>query len=97
MIDKRLFLISVEYRRNISKLQSVFKILKSSLSMNDQEGKSAPGRFADPQSSVAAITKSLSIINKNINIKFKYLIVYHKPGLVRSAPYALTFSSDDTR
>ena len=58
--------------------------------MNNQEGKSAPERFADPQFAVATITKSLSIINKNINIKLKYLIVYHRPGLVLSAPYTLS-------
>lgn len=81
--------MAVEYRRNISKLQSVFKIVKSSLSMNDQEGMSAPERFADPHSFMSIITKSLSIIN-NINIKFNYLIVYHRPGLVLSALHALS-------
>lgn len=67
--------------------------------MSDQEGKSATERFADPESSATTIRKSLSIINKNINIKFKSLIVYHGPGLVLSVPYALTlpFYSDDMR
>ena len=63
--------------------------------MNDQVGKSAPEKFADPRSFVLTITKSLLITNNNMNIKFKYLIVHHKSVLVKCCIGTVKFNSDN--